>query len=203
MLSASLQGCETVDNAVAQAKSSAAAFLPPSASASGAATRGPGIAGSELANIFKRYPLGSPQSRDNYPRAAITIVSASAAVLQPGASSADQCVQFNVRLWANAKSSRAFDGLQLCAQDKSSGVPFRTLTYWPRQYLPGDTTGAVRTDGPRRPTTNFPTEPKVATAWFSERAQGIFFIGSILYQLGYDWDQPGENRLWFVSAPSP
>ncbi len=165
------------------------------------AASAPRIAGSDLDGLFKRYLLGTPQSRDNYPRAAITIVSATPSILKLGKATPDQCIRFNVRLWSDAKTSRLFEGLQMCANDKSFGVPFRTLTNWPNTYVTGETTGAVRTDGPARPKTNFPTEPRVATAWFSSDSPAFFYIGSILYQMGYDWDQPGEQRAWFVSAP--
>ena len=199
VLSLSLQGCGSVNQAVTQVKSSVETALAPSTGASGALAA-PGIRGTELVDVFKRYPLGSPQSRDNYPRAAITIVSATPSILRSGPPTADQCIRFNVRLWTDARTSRSFDGLQMCAADKAQGVPFRSLTYWQGQYVPIETTGAVRTDGPKRPKTNFPTEARIASAWFDGRA--IFFLGSILYQIGYDWDQPGEYRAWFVSAPA-
>lgn len=201
VLSLSLQGCGSVNQAVTQVKSSVETALAPSTGASGA--QAPGIQGTELVGVFKRYPLGSPQSRDNYPRAAITIVSATPSILRPGRPTADQCIRFSVRLWTDARTSRAFDGLQMCATDMAQGVPFRSLTYWQRQYVPIETTGAVRTDGPQRPKTNFPTEARVASVWFADQTQAFFFLGNILYQIGYDWDQPGEYRAWFVSAPAP
>ncbi len=205
LLATSLQGCESVDRAVAQAKTSAVAVLTPLSSTPVGSNlpSASGIAGSELDGIFKRYPLGN-STLDSYPRAAIKIVSATPSILKPGSATADQCVRFSVRLWSNATTSKLFDGLQMCAGDKSMGVPFTTLPYWQNQYPAGEkATGAVRTDGPRRPKTNFPTEAKVAYAWFNTSAQGFYYIGSILYQLGYDWNQPGEERAWFVSAPRP
>ena len=197
-----LQGCGTVDQAVTQAKASVAAALAAPVDAS-AAPAAPGIQGSELAGVFKRYPLGSQQSRDNYPRAAITITSATPSVLRHGPPTVDQCIRFSVRLWTDARTSRSFDGLQMCAADMAKGVPFRSLTYWQNQYVPIETTQAVRTDGPKRPKTNFPTEVRIANAWFDSQAQGFFFLGNILYQMGYDWDQPGEYRAWFVSTLTP
>ena len=89
----------------------------------------------------------------------------------------------------------------MCWKDLSKGVPFRTIQLWQGSYVTGETTGALRTDGPVRPKTNFPTDPRVANVWFDSDKQAIFYVGSILYQLGYDWDQPGEARLWFVAAP--
>lgn len=205
VLSLLIQGCASVDQAVNQAvnqvKSSVETVLAPPTGVSGTPAA-PGIRGSELVDVFKRSPLGSPQSRDNYPRAAITIVSATPSILRPGPPTADQCIRFSVRLWTDARTSRLFDGLQMCATDMARGVPFRSLTYWQRQYVPIETTGAVRTDGPQRPKTNFPTEARVASIWFGEQNQAFFFLGSILYQMGYDWDQPGEYRAWFVSAPT-
>ena len=197
-----LQGCESLDQAVAQTKTATSAAL---ASLTAMPTQGgnpgaPGIAGSELDGVFKRYPLGN-STVGAYPRAAITITTATPSILKPGQATSDQCIRFKVRLWSNATTSKLFDGLQMCAGDKSLGVPFRTLLYWQNHYPAGeDTTGAVRTDGPRRPKTNFPTDPKTAFAWFD--TPGVFFLGSVLYQMGFDWDQPGETRAWFVSAPS-
>jgi hypothetical protein len=176
VLSVSLQGCESVNQVVAQATTSATAAMAPStsATASSNASATPGIASTELAGIFKRYPLGAPQSRDNYPRAAITITSATPSLFQLGRAKADQCILFNVRLWSDAKTSRSFDGLQMSAKDSSFNVPFRTLTYWPNTYVTWETTGAVRTDGPKRPKSNFLTETKVSTAWFNINSQAFF-----------------------------
>lgn len=195
-----LQGCGSVTQAVVQAKTSVEAALAPSGSVSGPAARS-SIAGTELVGIYKRYPLTGNAARDSYPRAAITIVSATPSIFRLGPALPDQCVGFSVRLWTDARTSKSFDGLQMCAADKLTGVPFQTLFYWRNQPIPIETTGAVRTDGPKRPKTNFPTEAKVANAWLGNANQAFYYLGNILYQMGYDWDQPGEYRAWVVSAP--
>lgn len=194
-----------MNQAVAQAQTSVGGALAPSRGESGAGnqTSAPGIAGSGLDGIFKRFPLAGGATREAFPRAAVTIVSATPSIFTSGRPSVEQCVRFNVRLWTSASASKSFAGLQMCGKDITPDVSFAFLRAWPAEYVVTGSTGEVRTDGPRRPKTNFPTDQRTAGAWFERPSVGVYFVGSILYQMGYDWDHPGESRLWFVSAPGP
>jgi hypothetical protein len=201
-------GCASVEQTIAQVKESASAALGGGSTTATAPATPPatlpasrGISGTELEGVFKKHPITNNQQPQLYPRAAITITSASASIFRGAPVAGDECITFDVRLWTSAAQDKSFKNLQMCAAQRSKDVPFVSLNTWPGWRPALQNSGAVRGDGPQRPATNFPTDPAVVSAWFDRPSRGIYFIGSILYQIGYDWMQPGEARAWFVSAP--
>jgi len=205
LLTGLVTGCASAEQAISQVKQDSAKLFntaPVPASERPAPAAGSGIAGSELDGIFKKFPITNDQHPEQYPRAAITITSVSPSTFRTGGSSSAECISFDVRLWSSATKSQLFKDMKMCAPQRSRDVPFYTLLTWPRRGGEPGNSGAVRTDGPRRPATNFPTDAALVDAWFdSPSSRGINFIGSILYQMGYDWAQPGEARVWIVSVP--
>lgn len=96
--------------------------------------------------------------------------------------------------------------LSLCANEayqRAQGVPMYQISSWGRrQYWPGDkNTGAVRGDGPTPPIDLFPAGAQYQNAWLDGMKNGIFFIGALFTEMGYDWNQVYDKRIWFVSVP--
>lgn len=60
----------------------------------------------------------------------------------------DECIKFNAILWNSASDSQRFDKLRLCADQLPKQSNNFVLT-WKSFSIPGETTGQVRTDGPR------------------------------------------------------
>jgi hypothetical protein len=167
----------------------------------------PTLKQSEAFELFKKYPIKSDTRPDTYPRAAITITSAGPGVFagMKGQSKSDtDCINFNINVWFSDRDNKRFDGLRMCARDRSRGVPFKTIeSGWSLRSAilsMGETTGDMRLDGPQRPKANMPTDPRLQRIWAMD-TPGLFFIGSILHQLGYNWDSSLEGRVWFVSLP--
>ncbi|HEX6706084.1 MAG TPA: hypothetical protein VF169_15085 [Albitalea sp.] len=196
-------GCSSMEQTVAQLKDGIATAVsqPPAAAQPTAQPGDHGISSTELDGIFKKFPITSSQQPQQFPRAAITITSATPSIFRGNAPRGDECITFDVRLWTSSTQSKSFKDLKMCAAQRSKDVPFVSLNIWPGQSGALQNTGAVRGEGPQRPATNFPPDPAVVSAWFDRPSRGIYFIGSILYQMGYEWTQPGETRAWFVSAP--
>jgi hypothetical protein len=168
----------------------------------------PTLLQSEAAGLFKRFPISSDTRPETFPRVAVTITAAGPAVFANSSSAPakaeDDCITFNLRVWSSERDSKRYDGLRMCSRDRSRDVPFLTINTWSIQSAPasmGETTGNLRGDGPRRPKMNMPGDPTLQRIWVMDRP-GIFFVGSVLYQLGYDWDSPLEGRVWFVSLPA-
>lgn len=197
-----------VSASIGAALDSAKVSTAPAASAASAANDYPSLAQSDAAGLFKKFPISSDSRPQTYPRVAVTVTAAGAAVFAGSSrapSRADtDCITFNLRVWSSERDSKRHDGLRMCGRDRSRNVPFLTINTWSLQSGPpamGETTGNVRGDGPRRPKMNMPTDPTLQRIWVID-PPGIYFVGSILHQLGYDWDSPLEGRVWFVGLPA-
>jgi len=204
-------GCASLDEAGANLKAELAKAAEKSRAQNGGTAGRKGIAGSELDGIFKKYPITDTRNPERFPRVAITIKSASPGVF---ASNAVQntlrdtdCVTFDVRLWKTAKDGQSFNDLVICAREmypKIQNVPMFQIPNWDRRlYWPGDkNSGAVRTEGPTPPGTLFPNGAQYQNAWLDGLTNAKFFIGAMLVELGYDWNDVHDRRVWIVSAPT-
>ncbi len=176
----------------------------------GAATR-KGIAGTELEGLFSKHPITDSRNPERFPRIAITIHSATPHVYDSHAIqntlTANDCITYDVHLWRSATEDKRFENLTLCANEayqRAQGVPMYQVSTWGRrQYWPGDkNTGAVRGDGPTPPIDLFPAGAQYQNVWLDGMKNGIFFIGALFTELGYDWNQVYDKRIWFVSVPT-
>lgn len=167
------------------------------------------VKGTELDELFKKYPISNSNRPEVWPRVAVTIKSATPGVFNlsgPQTLAVDDCVVYDVRLWTSQSQSKRFDNLRMCTEgmlEVSSGVPVRNLTLMPRFtfHLGQNTTAARRTDGPVPPFYMFPQDSKSVMVWASTNQNAIFFLGAILVSMGYDWDNDFDRRLWIVSVP--
>ena len=169
------------------------------------------LASTELAGVFSRNPITNGNNPERYPRVFVTIKTASPGVFKNQAITSTlqmtDCITFDARMWRNEKDSVQAENLSLCGSDVFAlmkDMPALQIPNWgARQTWPGDrNTGAQRTDGPIPPVAFFPNEPHVQVMWMDRFCNCIFFVGAIMRQLGYNWNDLNDRRLWFVSVPT-
>lgn len=167
----------------------------------------------ELDGLFKKHPITNAQRPETWPRLAITITGAAPGVFQTVSMGnysnlgASDCVTYKIKLWTSAKDAKSFDNLKLCPTElyaRVKSVPLYQVPTWGRRafFIDEKTTGAVRTDGPTPPADHFPTDPTLQNLWLDQYRNTIFFVGGMLVQLGFDWNNVNDKRVWFVSVPA-
>lgn len=170
------------------------------------------LAKTELAGVFSKNPITNGNNPERWPRVFVTIKSASKGVFDNQAITSTlqmtDCITFDARMWRNEKDSVAAENMRLCGSDVwtlMKDMPALQIPNWGfRQTWPGDrNTGSNRTDGPTPPVTFFPNEPNVQVKWMDQFCNCVFFVGAIMRQLGYNWNDLNDRRLWFVSVPMP
>jgi len=172
----------------------------------------PGTPPFELAGVLTRAPITNTQRPETWPRVAVTISSATPGVFKlvglgdHNSLGPADCIVYNVKVWSSPTESQVYDGLRLCSGElyrQVKDVPmFQVPTWGRRQYFVGEkTTGALRTDGPTPPADHFPTDPALQVVWLDNLRNTIFYVGAILRQVGFDWNNIYDKRVWFVSVP--
>lgn len=168
------------------------------------------LAKTELAGVFSKSPITNGNNPERYPRVFVTIKTASKGVFDNQAITSTlqmtDCITFDARMWRNEKESVKAENMSLCGSEVFAlmkDMPALQIPNWGfRQTWPGDkNTGALRNDGPIPPVTFFPNEPNVQVMWMDKFCNCIFFVGAIMRQLGYNWNDLNDRRLWFVSVP--
>lgn len=168
---------------------------------SGSGSQGNKVAGTRLANIFANYPAtgdGAPE----WPKMAISISKIPRAQLENHYMvhhpATNECMLFSIKFWPNAKTSENFNNLELCGSDIAPGVSFSKLMVWKNFPVTGKTAGQVRS-GPTPPYNKLPSSPQL-DRWFMNDT-GYYYLGSLLYSLGYDWNYaPDSRRVWVAKV---
>lgn len=164
----------------------------------------------ELAGLFRQHPVTDGSKPPLWPRVALSFTSAPKYATQGGyfnfaRPAPGDCVQFDATLWTDATHSRSFTDLKLCADyfGRIQGLQPGPFMLWPaRQAWPFDrNSGSVRGSGPLRPVTNAPLDPS-SSGWFKTGAPFMSFLMATLHQLGYDWNDLNDRRVWVVSVPA-
>lgn len=169
--------------------------------ASRSSSQGNKVAGTKLARIFANYPAAGDEAPE-WPKIAISISEIPRAQLEnhfmihrPAPS---ECMRFSIKLWSNAKTAENFNNLELCGSDIAPGVSFSKLMVWKNFPVTGKTAGQVRT-GPTPPYNKVPSSPQL-DKWFVNDT-GYYYLGSLLYSLGYDWNYaPDSRRVWVAKV---
>lgn len=167
-----------------------------------AGSHGNKIARTKLANLFASHPStgdGAPE----WPKIAISISEIPRAQLdnhyvvhRPAAT---ECMRFSIKFWPSAKTAETLNDLELCGSDIVPGVSFSQLMTWKNFPVSGKTAGQIRT-GPTPPYSKLPRSPSL-DRWLSNDT-GYYYLGSLLYSLGYDWSYaPDSRRIWVDRAP--
>lgn len=169
--------------------------------ASEATDQGRKLSDTDLANIFSKYPAtgdGAPE----WPRVAISIQEIPKAQLENHymvhKPQSDECMRYSVKLWLSAKKSEFFKDLELCGSDIVPGVSFSNLMTWKSFPVTGKTAGQIRT-GPTPPYNKLPPSPML-NQWLTNDS-GYYYLGSLLYSMGYDWNYaPDSRRVWVAKV---
>lgn len=167
------------------------------------------LKGTELDGVFKKFPITNSNKPERWPRVALTVKTATPAIIAPMRPqlSANDCMEFDIRLWTSQTESKRFDNLRMCApavEVLGKGVAFRTINLFPRYTVPSgeNSTASQRTDGPVQPFYMFPQDIQSVQSW-TQGGNGIFYLGAVMIALGYDWDNDFDRRFWVVKAPVP
>lgn len=165
----------------------------------------------ELKNIFsdKPYVKGKPET--SWPRVAVTVLKSPASHKTPSAymrnSNITACYDLEALLWGNAKTSKKYQFGWCFRNDVVYEIPFyqvlgnstRSINILFDPYLEKINTGKKRTTGPNMPRTVLPNDIR-HQAFIDMSGHNIneAMIGSIMYQMGFDWLEKQDRRLWFV-----
>jgi hypothetical protein len=152
-----------------------------------------------LYQIFKKFPVTDTNNPPEYPKVAISIsypswLNDGDATL--GRFKNNPCLNYSITFWSSAKLSQKYDDLTVCASEMAKVSHNGLRTIWPNFSVSGENTGQVRTYGPVPPAFPFPTD---GTSKNFMMYGGVFFLGAILNNLGYDWEFPQDKRrVWVV-----
>lgn len=204
-----LAGCAGLSDIANQAKTAAIQSIDDvKAQVGGGSKSYHSVLDTEMSGVFKKYPISKTDHPEVWPRAAVTITRATPGVLAMqfnGEIGANECMTVNIRFWKDASTSQDFDDVSICADyfAKMQNMSLGPLMLWPgRQFWPNEkNSGSVRNNGPMRPMSNAPTDADSAL-WFQSGHNGLFFFAALFYQMGYDWNDLYDRRVWIVSVPS-
>lgn len=164
------------------------------------------IKDTKLNNIFENKQDGT------YPRVAVTVVNAPIFHAEGFAMWNNThkygCYDLKATLWQSKTESETIDGFKLCSPDDVVyDVPMEEIQFWGSfTTIYGSTyyeesSGKKRTTGPLVPETPIPQDIKHKTYFFKEfqsTSYDTLMMGSVLYNMGFDWTDIKDKRVWFV-----
>jgi len=156
----------------------------------------------KLKDLFKAHPVRNDMNPPAFPKVAIRILSHSKSLGQwdNRSNTPNECVNYQVTLWTDEKTSEKFENLRMCATDLAFGISFTTVrSPWPVKFNYNKNSGQVRDDGPVAPKQPYPTDPVARNLMYGG---GVFYIGSMFVQLGYEWEYPHDTMRVWVSGVS-
>lgn len=154
-----------------------------------------------LKDLFKAYPVKDDAHPPSFPKVAIRITSFSKTLEFPEVmrNTPDECVTYTATLWMSTNQSEKFENLRMCTSDLVFGTSFVTVrSTWPAKLNYNRNSGQVRDDGPVAPKVPYPAG-NPAQNFIG--GSGVYFLGSMFSQLGYDWNYPHDTmRVWVTSV---
>jgi hypothetical protein len=168
----------------------------------GASTNYQKLTDTKLKDILKAYPVKDDMNPPAFPKLAIRITGYAKTLDQWSnrTNTPNECVNYNVTLWTNERKSEKFENLRMCATDLAYNISFVSVrSPWPAKMNYNKSSGQVRDDGPVAPSKPYPNDP-VARSFMA--GGGVYYIGSMFVQMGYDWDYPHDTMRVWVSAVS-
>ncbi|MQA37049.1 hypothetical protein [Rugamonas aquatica] len=156
----------------------------------------------KLKDILKAYPVKDDMNPPAFPKLAIRITGYAKTLDQWSnrTNTPNECVNYNVTLWTSERKSEKFDNLRMCANDLAYNISFVSVrSPWPAKMNYNKSSGQVRDDGPVAPSKPYPNDP-VARSFMA--GGGVYYIGSMFIQMGYDWDYPHDTMRVWVSGVS-
>jgi len=191
----------------------------PGSSGSSASNLGKGgrtLKATALNNIFLDHVFDSKLDKSKqYPRVALTVHSEprfhnTQFPLLHTERQERGCWSVSAVLWHSSKKSEKVAPFEWCTpKDVAYEVPLGDITYWSLGYasLYGyDETGTKRTNGPNPPDKAFPDDVR-HKKHFSETNLSPFtyngvLIASLIYQMGFDWANKPDKRIWVTKFDS-
>ncbi|MDT8998640.1 hypothetical protein RQP53_05075 [Paucibacter sp. APW11] len=156
----------------------------------------------KLKDLFKAYPVRDDMNPPAFPKVAIRILSHAKSLGQweTRSNTPNECVDYQVTLWTDERSSEKFDKLRMCATDLAFDISYTTVrSPWPVKFNYNKNSGQVRDDGPVAPKQPYPTDPVARNFMYGG---GVFYIGSMFVQMGYAWEYPHDTMRVWVSGVS-
>lgn len=156
----------------------------------------------KLKDILKAYPVKDNMNPPAFPKLAIRVTGYSKSLDQweNRTNTPSECVNYNITLWTSERQSEKFNNLRMCATDLAYNISFVSVrSPWPAKMNYNKNSGQVRDDGPVAPDKPYPNDP-VARSFMA--GGGVFYIGSMFVQMGYDWDYPHDTMRVWVSGVS-
>ena len=156
----------------------------------------------KLKDMLKAYPVKDDMNPPVFPKLAIRITGYAKTLDQWSnrTNTPNECVNYNVTLWTNERKSEKFENLRMCATDLAHNISFVSVrSPWPAKMNYNKSSGQVRDDGPVAPSKPYPNDP-VARSFMA--GGGVYYIGSMFIQMGYDWDYPHDTMRVWVSGVS-
>jgi len=155
----------------------------------------------KLKDIFKNFPVRDDGNPPAFPKVAIRVTGYSKTLEFPQmmTKAPNECVNYSITLWMNARKSEHFENLKMCAPDIVFGTSFLTVrSSWPAKLNFNKNSAQVRDDGPIAPKAPYPGGNPAQNFMMGD---GVYFVGSMFVQLGYDWIYPHDTmRVWITSV---
>jgi len=113
------------------------------------------------------------------------------------------CYDLEAVKWENNVSSQKYTFRWCAENDMVYNIPFEdvwgrgTKTMWGFDYFGEVSTGKKRTVGPNPPDSVLPDDIK-HRAYIVMSGLDTYMIGSIMYQMGFDWLDDKDRRFWVV-----
>jgi len=161
----------------------------------------------DLNNIFERSPYRKGEAKSSYHRVAITVLRSppkntpSPSLMGP---KDNPCYDYELVKWSDAKTSKKYD-LKWCFKNdtvyeiahrdsmNTKPILLELDSYWDKIN-----TGRKRTVGPNMPETIMPNDIKHKSFLYGGLGVHEVFVGSLMFQMGYDWSYTKDRRFWFV-----
>ena len=181
----------------------------------GQATSGTATLPPSLQGLFLSAQFNYNISMDSqYPRVALTVLASPPnhaeniiMLITQGATVPRACWQLEARVWTNSNTFNDVQPFTVCMPDIVSQIAYSPFTQWAMPdriaTIPAASTGRTRTLGPVPPDNAFPDDIRYAAYYGAsegmypdEGTEEWFMFASVLYDMGFDWHQTSDHRVW-------
>jgi hypothetical protein len=162
--------------------------------------------GGSTIRATKLYNIFEHTSGEEWPRVAVTVIKWTPfGTMRVKASSGsmylpkDECWEYKATLWTSMVQHEDIAPFTVCLDDYKGGTAIEGVSKWAVWFKnPNwDSTDERRTIGPRPP--NMPTPRSSALGLdMSVGSRELAHVANLLMQLGFDWGNPQDGRVWIV-----
>jgi len=162
----------------------------------------------ELNNVFASAPYESADPASSWPRVALRVLSSPASHKKNAQfllAGEDACYDLTATLWQAPGRSDEHSFRWCYRNDVVYDVAFREVFSRATRpilfdaYFSENNTGKKRTTGPNPPKTIMPDDVRHKSfVDYSGLNINQVMVGSLMFQMGYDWTSDPDHRLWFI-----